>query len=120
MRKLGLLAALAVGCSCNSMAMAQSADAVVSGKGVSPTSNETSASTADIVVTGYRASLARADQMKRTAGVVMDLISAEDIGKFPDANIADALQRVTGVQISQNAGGEGRYISIRGWAVNIM
>jgi hypothetical protein len=72
MRKLGLLAALAVGCSCNSMAMAQSADAVVSGKGVSPTSNETSASTADIVVTGYRASLARADQMKRTAGVVMD------------------------------------------------
>jgi TonB-dependent receptor len=52
--------------------------------------------------------------MKRTAGVVMDLISAEDIGKFPDANIADALQRVTGVQISQNAGGEGRYISIRG------
>jgi outer membrane receptor for ferrienterochelin and colicin len=58
--------------------------------------------------------------MKRTAGVVMDSISAEDIGKFPDANIADALQRVTGVQISQNAGGEGRYISIRGWAVNIM
>jgi TonB-dependent receptor len=96
------------------MAMAQSTGAQGNGQNASAANDSAPASASDIVVTGYRASLARADQMKRNASVVMDSISAEDIGKFPDANIADALQRVTGVQISQNAGGEGRYISIRG------
>lgn len=68
----------------------------------------------DIIVTGVRASLQRAADIKRRSDVISDTISAEDIGKFPDANVADALQRVTGVQISRNSGGEGRFVSIRG------
>lgn len=68
----------------------------------------------EIVVTGIRGSLERASEVKRRADTITDVISAEDVGKFPDANIADALQRVTGVQISRTSGGEGRFVSIRG------
>jgi iron complex outermembrane receptor protein len=67
----------------------------------------------DIVVTGIRQSLAAAQAVKRESAQVVDAISAEDIGKFPDKNIGEALQRVTGVQITR-AAGEGQSISIRG------
>ena len=59
---------------------------------------------ADIVVTGIRSSLQGALNAKRNAPQVLDAISAEDIGKFPDKNIGEALQRVTGVQISDRPG----------------
>ena len=68
-----------------------------------------------IVVTGIRASLANALNAKREAPQVLDAISAEDIGKFPDKNIGEALQRVTGVQLTRG-GGEGQNISVRGTA----
>ena len=67
----------------------------------------------DIVVTGIRASLAGALAAKRDSAQVIDAISAEDIGKFPDKNVGEALQRVTGVQITR-AGGEGSGVTIRG------
>ena len=67
----------------------------------------------DIVVTGIRQSLADALNAKRDSAQVLDAISAEDIGKFPDKNVGEALQRVTGVQITR-AGGEGSGVSIRG------
>jgi TonB-dependent receptor len=67
----------------------------------------------DIIVTGIRSSLQGALNAKRNAPQVLDAISAEDIGKFPDKNIGEALQRVTGVQISR-ADGEGAGITIRG------
>ncbi len=67
----------------------------------------------DIVVTGIRSSLQGALTAKRNAPQVLDAISAEDIGKFPDKNVGEALQRVTGVQISRS-GGEGTGVSIRG------
>jgi iron complex outermembrane receptor protein len=67
----------------------------------------------EVVVTGIRQSLADAQSVKRNSAQVVDAISAEDIGKFPDKNIGEALQRVTGVQISR-AAGEGQNISIRG------
>jgi iron complex outermembrane receptor protein len=66
-----------------------------------------------IVVTGIRASLASAAQTKRNSDQVIDVISAEDIGKFPDKNIGEAIQRVTGVQLTRG-GGEGQNVSIRG------
>lgn len=69
--------------------------------------------TDDIVVTGVRASLERAAQIKRNEVVISDAISSEDIGKFPDQNLAESLQRVTGVQITRNKG-EGSSISVRG------
>lgn len=67
----------------------------------------------EIVVTGIRQSLADSQSVKRNSAQVVDAISAEDIGKFPDKNIGEALQRVTGVQITR-AAGEGQSISIRG------
>ncbi len=66
----------------------------------------------EIVVTGIRASLRSAMDVKRSSLQVVDTISAEDIGDFPDKNLSEALQRVTGVQISRQDG-EGRGVSIR-------
>ncbi len=67
----------------------------------------------DIVVTGVRASLQSAQNIKRNADQIVDSIVAEDIGKLPDRNVAEALQRVTGVQI-QRSYGEGSSVAIRG------
>mgnify|MGYP001271682809 FL=1 len=67
----------------------------------------------DIVVTGIRASLERAADIKREADQVMDVITAEDVGKLPDENVAEALQRITGVQITR-VFGEGQSVSVRG------
>jgi iron complex outermembrane receptor protein len=67
----------------------------------------------DIIVTGIRASLARASEIKRESPQIIDVITAEDVGKLPDANVAEALQRVTGVQITR-VFGEGQAVSIRG------
>jgi iron complex outermembrane receptor protein len=69
----------------------------------------------EVVVTGIRASLERAMDIKRDADVVVDSISAEDIGKFPDANVAESLQRITGVSIDRNQVGEGQTVTIRGF-----
>ncbi|WP_447954191.1 TonB-dependent receptor [Sphingopyxis chilensis] len=66
-----------------------------------------------IVVTGIRASLEQAADIKREADQVLDVITAEDVGKLPDANVAEALQRVTGVQITR-VFGEGQSVSVRG------
>ncbi|MGN6595919.1 TonB-dependent receptor [Sphingopyxis terrae] len=67
----------------------------------------------EIIVTGYAASIARALANKRSADVISDGIAAEDIGKYPEQNIAESLQRVTGVQITRNLG-EGQFLSVRG------
>ena len=69
----------------------------------------------EVVVTGIRASLQASVQAKRNANAVIDVITAEDIGKFPDKNVAESLQRVPGVTI-QREFGEGERISIRGTA----
>lgn len=66
-----------------------------------------------IIVSGIRASLEQAASIKRDAEQVMDVITAEDVGKLPDENVAEALQRVTGVQISR-VFGEGQSVSVRG------
>ncbi|KAF1696231.1 TonB-dependent receptor [Pseudoxanthomonas jiangsuensis] len=66
-----------------------------------------------VVVTGYRASLERAIDIKRGEAGVVDAIVSEDVGKFPDLNLAESLQRIPGVVITRD-GGEGRNISVRG------
>ncbi|QYJ75704.1 TonB-dependent receptor [Shewanella sp. FJAT-52076] len=66
-----------------------------------------------IEIRGIRASSAENLSIKRTSDAVVDAITAEDIGKFPDKNVADSLQRVPGVVI-QRSGGEGATVSIRG------
>ena len=67
----------------------------------------------DIVVTGIRASQARAIDIKRTSDAIVDAISAQDIGKLPDVTIVDSIQRIPGVQIQRSAG-EGATANIRG------
>ncbi|WP_111977130.1 TonB-dependent receptor [Algibacillus agarilyticus] len=66
-----------------------------------------------IQVRGIRGSMVASMNNKRFAGNVVDSITATDIGKLPDATIADSLQRITGIQISRS-GGEGANVNIRG------
>ncbi|HWK51456.1 MAG TPA: TonB-dependent receptor plug domain-containing protein, partial [Steroidobacter sp.] len=68
----------------------------------------------EIVVTGFRGSLNTALAEKRAETAAIDVIAAEDIGKFPDSNLAESMQRIPGVTLSRGDGGEGRNISVRG------
>src|SRR3546814_19490199 len=68
----------------------------------------------EIIVTGIRAALAASSDIKRGAQGVVDAISAEDIGKFPDTNLAESLQRITGVSIDRQ-NGEGSLVTVRGF-----
>lgn len=68
-----------------------------------------------INVTGFRNALVKALDAKRDASNVRESIMAEDIGKFPDLNVAEAIQRIPGVAISRE-GGEGRNITLRGFS----
>lgn len=67
-----------------------------------------------IVVTGIRASERAAIDIKRNSVAVVDSIVAEDLGKLPDQNVAESLQRVPGVTIERNRG-EGRFVTVRGF-----
>jgi iron complex outermembrane receptor protein len=66
-----------------------------------------------VVVTGMRSSMESALNKKREDNGMVDVIKAEDMGKFPDTNLADSLQRVPGVVIDRDAG-EGRSVTVRG------
>lgn len=67
-----------------------------------------------VVVTGFRASLNNALNLKKNADGIVDVIKAEDVSKFPDANLAESLQRVPGVSLARGDGGEGKQITVRG------
>jgi iron complex outermembrane receptor protein len=67
-----------------------------------------------VVVSGFRASLNSALNVKRSSDGIVDVIKAEDIAKFPDANLAESLQRVPGVSLTRGDGGEGKQITVRG------
>ena len=68
----------------------------------------------EVVVTGIRASLEASMDLKRNAAGVVDAITAEDMGDFPDTNLAESLQRITGVSIDRERG-EGARVTIRGF-----
>lgn len=68
----------------------------------------------EIVVTGIRRSLLASAEIKRSSGVILDSIASEDLGKFPDSNVAESLQRIPGVSIDRN-GGEGQFVTVRGF-----
>ncbi|HEY0131185.1 MAG TPA: TonB-dependent receptor, partial [Allosphingosinicella sp.] len=67
----------------------------------------------EIVITGFRASLQNALSQKRRSNQIIDAITAEDIADFPDANLAESIQRLPGVSIDRD-NGEGRSITVRG------
>ncbi len=101
--------ALSVGASIGALAAASNAaaeaDAAAAPAGASTVQ--------EVVVTGFRSSLAKAIVEKRQQTAEVDSIVAEDIGKFPDLNLAESLQRIPGVAITRE-GGEGRQITVRG------
>jgi len=68
----------------------------------------------DIVVTGVRASIVGALNVRKQSTQIVDSIVSEDVGKLPDNNVVEALQRVTGIQVTDRAGGEAATITIRG------
>lgn len=68
----------------------------------------------DIIVTGYRRSLEDSANAKKNATNFIDSIYSEDVGKFPDLNLAESLQRLPGVQINRDRAGEGTTINVRG------
>jgi TonB-dependent receptor len=85
----------------------------------SPATGTPDATTLDsVTVTGYRYAIEKSLQQKRDANAVVEVITAEDVGKFPDKNVADALQRVPGVVITRS-GGEGKSVSVRGLAPDL-
>lgn len=75
-------------------------------------------SASEIIVTGYRRSLAESTFAKRDATGFTDSIFAEDIGKFPDTNIAESFNRIPGITISRDITGEGTNVAIRGLGSN--
>ncbi|WOX04884.1 TonB-dependent receptor [Microbulbifer pacificus] len=96
----------------NKLALSISA-AVLGGSLVAPLAVAQEAALEEITVTGIRGSLQDALSTKRDSYSIVDAISSEDIGKFPDKNVAESLQRVPGVTI-QRQFGEGAAVSIRG------
>lgn len=68
----------------------------------------------EIVVSGIRGSLSNAAAIKRRSDAIIDAISTEDLGKFPDSNVAESLQRIPGVAIDRS-NGEGRFVTVRGF-----
>ncbi|HEV7447687.1 MAG TPA: TonB-dependent receptor, partial [Steroidobacteraceae bacterium] len=100
-------------------ATAPEASAEASGPATAVSTSADTGSLDTVIVTGFRASLERSLAEKREADSVMDVVSAEDIGKLPDKNVADAVQRIPGVNISTGSGGQGGFsendrVSIRG------
>ena len=68
----------------------------------------------EVLVTGYRKSLTQSTEAKREAIGFIDQINAEDIGKFPDTNIAESFNRIPGITIVREISGEGLNVAIRG------
>jgi len=68
----------------------------------------------EIIVTGIKKSLKDARNQKRNSSGVVDAIAAKEIGQLPDTNLAESLQRITGVSIDRS-GGEGQFITVRGF-----
>lgn len=72
----------------------------------------------EVIVTGYRRSLAQSTNAKRNETGFTDSIFAEDIGKFPDVNLAESFNRIPGITISRDIDGEGTTVAIRGLSAN--
>jgi iron complex outermembrane receptor protein len=83
-----------------------------------PAKNEEPSQVDEVVVTGFRASLANALTLKKNSDQIIESITAEDMGKFPDQNIAESLQRLPGVQIDRE-NGQGTKVRIRGLDQNV-
>ncbi|WP_184621025.1 TonB-dependent receptor [Xanthomonas sp. 3058] len=100
---------------CITAALYCSGSAMAAGQEQQATPSAPSATTEldTITVTGYRASLEKSQAVKRSANSIVDAISAEDIGKFPDINAAESLSHLPGISVDRQFG-EGEKVSING------
>lgn len=87
--------------------------ALLAGPAIAQTTGPSDAPLEEVTVTGIRQSLSTSAELKRKSSIVQDSISQEDLGKFPDANVAESLQRIPGVSIDRS-NGEGKYVTVRG------
>ncbi|WP_202412934.1 TonB-dependent receptor [Duganella lactea] len=101
------LISLAVAGACATFTAAHAQDAT------SSNSTDSMTSAPSVIVTGIRASMQSTMNMKRNADGIVDGIVADDIGKFPDTNLAESLQRISGVSIDRS-NGEGQKVTVRG------
>ena len=106
LHELALLGCVGAAAIFSTSVSAQNADASVPAKD--------SEDIEEVVVTGFRASLQSSVGAKRENIAFTDSIYAEDIGKFPDLNLAESLQRIPGVQIARDFTGEGTSVAVRG------
>jgi iron complex outermembrane recepter protein len=79
-----------------------------------PSGTEAEGVLEEVIVTGVRFSMTEAVEIKRDSVEIVDSIVSEDIGKFPDNNIVEAMQRIAGVQVTNRGAGEVATVSIRG------
>jgi TonB-dependent receptor len=97
-----------------SQAPAQTTQTTAQGQNAPPAKTQAKQLGAVNVSGGYRSSIQFSTEAKRDATNVVDTVYAEDIGKFPDTNIAESLNRIPGVQMSRDVDGEGMNIQVRG------
>ena len=90
-----------------------SALALVAGSAFAQDADQTVSTVDEVVVTGIRASLAQSLDTKRNANAIIDVITAEDVGKFPSSNVAEALVSLPGITIDRSFG-QGEKVSILG------
>lgn len=95
------------------LAGSASAIALVAGQAVAQTADEPVATIDEVVVTGIRASLQQSLTTKRNADAIIDVVTAEDVGKFPSSNVAEAITIIPGVTVDR-AFGQGEKVSILG------
>ncbi len=108
---LSIMAALHL--SANAAAQTVPTDSTASADSDSKSGEKTVQQLDTINVTGYRASLEKSQAVKRSANAIVDAISAEDIGKFPDTNAAESLSHLPGISVDRQFG-EGEKVSING------
>lgn len=89
--------------------------AIVSVLSASPFAHAQDNETSDeVIATGIRQSIEKGLDLKRNSDSIVDGAFAEELGKFPDTNVAESLQRITGVAITRSRGGEGQFVTVRG------
>src|ERR1700734_1270227 len=115
LRSALLLAATAsLGSSFAAFAVDNANDAAPAAETTAANANANSPELQEITVTGIRASLEKSLEIKKDASVVLDSINATEMGRFPDADVADSLEHLPGITIDRTTGGEGIHVNVRG------
>ncbi|MGC1524339.1 MAG: TonB-dependent receptor, partial [Steroidobacteraceae bacterium] len=115
LRSALLLAATAsLGSSFAAFAVDNANDAAPAAETTATNANANAPELQEITVTGIRASLEKSLELKKDASVVLDSINATELGRFPDADVADSLEHLPGITIDRTTGGEGIHVNVRG------